>query len=309
MGIDWLRARCASVIGLRKRGRMVERGTGDTLPAWRRAFEHPAVWSIPVMAFVVIMARFLNEGYYDKLVNYDPQGDDQLYEWRRTTLIFRYTSGVLFGQLLALVAGAALARRHVWAVALPIAVPLGIVLAAVSFTVASLLGPVGPDTYVSYAPFDDPVVVRVLVRELAAYPLYACAGVGLGVLLGGRRGWQVRTLLWIPVGLVWLVATITGLLQDDGGDAPHWLYWAVPPIAAATAIALTGLSMNVSLFPQVLQGDWGREASAALLVSAAAYAVALNLLAVLVEYRRRRRTDAPDRTEATSAPRAVPDGG
>jgi hypothetical protein len=63
-------------------------------------------------ALVAIAAHPLNDTYYDSLVNFDPQSEEQLNEWRRTTLIFRYTTGLLFGQLLALLVGAVLAGRH-----------------------------------------------------------------------------------------------------------------------------------------------------------------------------------------------------
>jgi hypothetical protein len=131
------------------------------------------------------------------------------------------------------------------------------------------------------------VLVRVLVCELAAYPLYAAAGVGLGTLLNGR-GPRRRRLL-VPLLVVgWWVATLTGLLQDDGFDAPYWLLWTVPPIAAGAAIAMAGMSMDVWVEPPVLVGDWGRGASAALLVCAAGYALGLNLLGGLAGRRRPR---------------------
>jgi hypothetical protein len=145
----------------------------------------------------------------------------------------------------------------------------------------------------------DPVFVRMLIRELVAYPLYAFCGVGLGVLI---RTWLVPRA-WSLIVLVvplWMIGTLVGLFQDNGGDAPHWLYWVAPPIAAATAVSLSALSMSERFEPVlsegselVLSGDWGNEASIALLASATVYAVVLNLLAVTVVPQRRDPEPAP----------------
>jgi hypothetical protein len=255
----------------------------------RRLVAHPAVWSVLVMALLVLVATPFNVGFYEYWVNYDPQGDAQQHESLYTTRIFRYTSGVLCGQLLVLLAGAALACRYAQATALVVAVPLAVLLAGVTFEVAYLLARASEgDYFYGAAPLDDPILVRVLVHELAAYPLYAAAGVGLGVLANGGRVRGGHLLLPLLV-VGWCVATMTGLLQDDRFSAPYWLLWTVPPIAAGTAIALAGLSMDVWTVPTVVIGDWGRSASTALLISAGAYALGLNLLGGLVELRRRRR--------------------
>lgn len=256
---------------------------------------HPVVWSVPVMALLVWLFMPLNDEFYEFWVNHDPQGGaQQQQEWSYTTRIFRYTSGVLGGQLLALLAGVALVRRHSHAVALAVAVPLGLVLAGVTALVAYPLAEareagrrVGPA-------FDDPVLVRVLLHELAGYPLLAAAGVGLGIVLAGCRTGRHGALL-VLLGIFWLGATQVGLAQDDEFAGPSWLLWVVPPIAAGTAVALAGLSLDVWLNPPVPVGDWGQGAGIALVVGAAAYALGLNLLGVLLERRRRRpaRTKPP----------------
>lgn len=129
------------------------------------------------------------------------------------------------------------------------------------------------------------------MQELAAYPLYAAAGVGLGVLLGAgpARGW--RRLLPPLLVAGWCVASLAGLLHDDGSGAPSWLLWTLPPMAAGAAAVLAGLSMDVWIEPPVLVGDRGGGAGAALLVGAAAYALGLNLLAGLARRGRRRPDD------------------
>jgi hypothetical protein len=274
----------------------------------RRAVAHPAVWSVSVMALLVFVAMPFNDGFYEYWVNYDPQGDAQQHEWIYMTRIFQYTSGVLCGHLLALLAGVALARRHAQATALVVAVPLAVLLAGVTFAVAYPLALASEGGYFTTAPLDDPVLVRVLAHELAAYPLYAAAGVGLGVLLSGGPARGGRRLLLPLLVAGWCAATLTGLLQDDGFNAPYWLLWTVPPIAAGAAIALAGLSMDVWVEPPVLVGDWGRGASAALLISAAAYALGLNLLGGLAERRRRRRRAAVTGTTPSESARG-PDPG
>jgi hypothetical protein len=263
----------------------------------RRRWSHPVVWVVPVMVLLVLIGRPLNDVYFVTFVDQDP--DPDAYEWQRTTLIFRYTSGLLCGQLLALVAGAALAVRYRQAVALAYAVPLGALLAAAGFVLGAVLGPVGgldlfgfgPQIDIDYDPLEDPVVVRVLVRELAAYPLFAAFGVGLGVLLGGRHAGRRRVLWCLLLVPPWIVATVAGLAQTYRGDLPHWLYWAVPPIGAAAAVAQAGLPADAGAGSG--SGlDWGREASLALLVGVAAYAVCLNLLVHRIENRRARRRAA-----------------
>jgi hypothetical protein len=256
----------------------------------RRERRHPVVWAVPLLALVATVAWVCNGGFSD-MVNSDPQGEFQLDEWNRMTAIFQHTTGLLYGQLLALIVGAALAARHRFAVALALAGLLAGALAATAFFAGQLLGPLGAADHGDYLPMGDPVFIRMLVRELVAYPLYAFSGVGLGVL---TRNWLVpRTgpLIALMVPL-WMVGTLVGLFQQDGGDAPHWLYWVAPPIAAATAVSLSALSLTERFGPAataepVLLGDWGNEASIALLASATVYAVVLNLLAVTVVPQRR----------------------
>jgi hypothetical protein len=252
----------------------------------RRLRRHPVVWAVPLLALVATVAWVCNGSFYDTAVNSDPQGDFQLGEWRRTTAIFHHTTGLLYGQLVALIVGAALAARHRWAVALALAGLLSGALAATAFFAGQLLGPLGQADHGDYLPMGDPVFVRMLVRELVAYPLYAFSGVGLGVLIRTwlvARAWPLIVLVAPP----WMIGTLVGLFQNGDGDAPHWLYWVAPPIAAATAVSLSALSMVERFGPAataepVLLGDWGNEASIALLAGATVYAVVLNLLAVTV---------------------------
>jgi len=266
-----------------------------------RAVRHPAVWCLPLMGLLACAAMPFNTGFYEYWINFDPQGDGQQHEWVQTRRIFRFTSGILCGQLLALVVGVVLSRRHRHAVALALAVPVGALLAGVTVAVAF---PLAAALEAGRPPADDSALQHVLLRELAAFPLYAAAGVGLGVLLAGRRRRRWHRAVAVPLlGLGWCVATLTGLVQDDEFDAWPWLLWAVPFVAAGAAIALAGLSMDVWEVPPLLVGDRGRGAGVALLVSAGAYALVLNLAAVLaVRCRSRRGVARPD-VGAESPPR------
>ncbi|SCG72198.1 hypothetical protein [Micromonospora humi] len=240
----------------------------------------PVLWSVPAMALLVLVAMPFNGWFYGFWINYDAQGDAQQYELLHTTRILRYTSGVLCGQALAWLAGVVLAGRNAQARALAVAVPLALLLAGVAVAVAYPLARALDSAFFTTPALDDPILVRVLLYEVAAYPLHAAAGVGLGALLHGRlRRPATRWPLVLLILLGWCVATLVGLVQDDRFHAPYALLWTVPPMAAGTAIALAGLSTDVWAVPPVTVGDWGRGAGIALLVSSAAYALGLNLLA------------------------------
>jgi hypothetical protein len=127
--------------------------------------EHPAVWSVPLMVLLVLAAWPFNEGFYEFWVNYDTAGAEQESESAHTERMFEYTSGVLCGQFLALLAGAAVARRHLQAAALAVAVPLGGLLAGLTFAVAYPLATAGDNAYLARylinPPLNDPVLVRL----------------------------------------------------------------------------------------------------------------------------------------------------
>jgi len=261
---------------------MVDRGTAPASSVLR----HPAVvWALPATALLVVVSMPVNDGFYEYWVNFDPQGDAQQHEWHYATRIFRYTSGVLCGQLLAFVAGTVLAGRRRQVVALATAVPLAVVMAAVTVAVAYPLARSGEGGYFTTGALDDPVLVRVLAVELAAFPLYAAAGVGFGAVVD-RVPRRARWALAVVLGLGWCLATLTGLLQDDRFGAPVWLLWTVPPVAAGTAVALAGLSVDVWADQARLVGDQGRSAGIALVASAMVYAVVLNVAGGLLRRRR-----------------------
>ena len=225
------------------------------------------------LAVLVLISMPVNDRFYDFWVNYDPQGDAQVHEAWVTTRIYRYTSGVLCGQFLSLVAGYVLGGRRWWA-----APAAAVLLAAVTVAVAIPLAR-------SYGG-DASVPLRLLVVELAAYPLCAAAGAGAGALLHRGRLRRARDAVLVAAVALWWIAASVGLVQDDAPGIPPWLLWLLPPLAAGTAIAQAGLSINVNTDPPVLAGDWGAGASVALLGGLAIYAG----LAVLLAGRARRRS-------------------
>lgn len=152
--------------------------------AGSRRYQYATALAVPAMALLVLVAMPFNDGFYGFWINYDAQGDAQQYELLHTTRVFRYTSGVLCGQVLALLAGTALASRRTQARAL--AVPLAVLLAGVAVAVAYPLARARESVFFTPPAHDDPVLVRVLLCEVAAYPLYAAAGVGLGLVESGH---------------------------------------------------------------------------------------------------------------------------
>ena len=255
-----------------------------TADSVRRLVRHPAVWPVPVTALLVLVAEGFNiDFYYTFFVNYDPQGEVQQAEATFTSLVFTYTSGVLAGQVLCVLVGIGFARRYRHSRALQAAAAVSVVLAGVTVAVSTpLVDPVSG--MAASMAFDYTAPRRVLLTELAAYPAYAAIGVALGVLLW-RLPTAWRRLLFVLLAAGWFVATVAGLYQDNRFAAPPWLL-GIPPVAAATAVALAALSGNDYPFDPndpyavVVVGDWGRGAGAALLAGALVWAVVLNVVAL-----------------------------
>ncbi len=247
---------------------------------WRRALSNPLVWSVPLTALLVYTLMPFNSDFYEDFINYDPQYV-QTQEWAQTQRIFRYTSGMLCGQLVAWRAGVSLGRRNRHVTALALAIGLGLLLAGVTVALAYPLAAALEAGHVAPGPAADPLLRRVLVVELLAYPLFAAAGVGWAVRRGARRSATGSRRWLVPPLLVagWAVVTLVGLMQDDGVFvAFRPLLWVVPPFAAAAVLSGAGLSRDVWDPPYAVVGDWGVEAGVALLVGTAASAVVLNVL-------------------------------
>ncbi|MBO3737973.1 hypothetical protein [Actinoplanes flavus] len=250
---------------------------------------HPVVWAVPAGVLLALVLMPVNDGFYIGFVNYDPQGDEQQWEWRYVTEVMRRTSGVLAGHMLALVAGALIGRRHRLPVALGVAAATGMALGSAVMVTAWAAGGerlrAGTDGRVLWEPavLESPPYWALLL----AFPLYALLGAGLSRLLPRRPG-VVVTILLVAA---WLVVTAAGLSQDDEGSIPVTLLWLVPPLAAATAIASAGRSLDVwPPYPTTPAGDWGEQAAIALAGGLTVY-----LVAVTAATRWKRRRPPPAR--------------
>jgi hypothetical protein len=228
-----------------------------------------AVLLVAAMIALVLISMPVNDRFYGLWVNYDPQGDAELHEAWATAAIYRYTAGVLCGQFLSLVAGFVLGRRRRWA-GLAAAGAAAAVLAAVTVAVAIPLARSYGGT--------QPVPVRLLAVELAAYPLWAAVGAGAGALLTRARLRRGRDAVLVAAVSLWWIAALVGLVQDDAPGFPPWSLWLLPSLAAGTAIAQAGLSLDVYADPPVLAGDWGHAASIALVGGLTIYAGLAGLL-------------------------------
>ncbi|MEV0902092.1 hypothetical protein [Actinoplanes sp. NPDC049802] len=241
---------------------------------------HPVVWVVPAGVLLALVLMPVNDGFYLGVVNHDPQGDEQQWEWRYATEVMRRTSGVLVGHMLALVAGVLIGRRHRHTVALGVAVVAGTVLGLAVLVTARLAGGerlrVGADGRELWEPagLEGPPYWALLL----AFPLYALLGVGLARLVGGRTG--------VPAVIVlvaaWPVVTAFGLMRDDGASIPVALLWLIPPLAAATAISSAGRSPDVwPPGPVTPAGDWGEHAAIALVGGLVIYVVAVTAVSPL----------------------------
>ncbi|MEV4281155.1 hypothetical protein [Actinoplanes xinjiangensis] len=254
-----------------------------------------ALRTIPVMVLLVIVLMPVNEGFYVTSINYDAQGDSQQWEWRYNREVMRNTSGYLAGHMLALITGVWLARRHRYPSAVALAAGIGTALAATAFLTAHLLGGERVRVAADGRALWEPAVIGEVPYGplLAAFPLYALAGAGLGVLLAGRpRSRAARIAAGTALLLGWWVATATGLMQDDRLGLPLWSLVVLPPLAAATAIGMASLSLDAWDLHPALAGDWGDTAAGALLIGLTAW-TAVVTVAAFARAHRRGRTNSP----------------
>ncbi|SDT44505.1 hypothetical protein [Actinoplanes derwentensis] len=94
------------------------------------------LWALPVMVVLVLVLLPVNDGLYELLVNYDPQGDGQHWERRYYQEVMRRTSGMLAGHLLAFGVGVTLAGTERTERTELLAVAAGTVLGTVALVTA-----------------------------------------------------------------------------------------------------------------------------------------------------------------------------
>jgi hypothetical protein len=259
----------------------------------RRWPHHPLIAAGVAVALVAVAAVAmlpLNLGYYEFWINYDPQTDDELYLRAKVTAFMVSTSGFFWGHLVALLLGARLAQRlgnvaRAAATAVPAAVLLAVVnlvvawqLSAASRRSLALAGEEARRAGLAVTPdlLDDRGFQVVMGAELAAFPIAAFAGVGLGALLGCRLRWPIAV-----TAIIAGVALPLGGIAAFANDEPAVLFALlalVPPAADVPAVVRTAV------------GDHGGMFTTTMLIGGAAWAALLVAAGGLAQQRRRRRT-------------------
>jgi hypothetical protein len=220
------------------------------------------------VAVLVVLLMEPNADYAEAWVNGDAQGEDQELELYYTGVVFTRTAGHTSGQILALVLGAMLTLtgrpppsgeiRPIPPARVGAGLVGGAILALVNVVVAvPLAAAVYPATHPAMAdrysygmtfdavPLHDPGVLRVLVTGLAAFPLYAVAGVIWATMI---RRWQ----WWILIGIGWLPAVgcgviVQGVAVDVGPAWSFLLCTLMPPIATVVSAQSTAAEQYVWL--------------------------------------------------------------
>ncbi|HWS36026.1 MAG TPA: hypothetical protein VN408_25230 [Actinoplanes sp.] len=237
-----------------------------------------ALWTIPLAVVLGLALLPLNEWLYEELVNFDPQGEGQQWEWRYHREVMRNTSGVLAGHLLTFVVGMALARRRV--VAVLTGIGIGVAVVGTARLVGGSRARVGGDGLVLWEPavtLEEPRYWALLL----AFPLFALVGAEFGILLAQRRRVVPVAVL---AGVGWFFMTLVGLTTGARTGAPEVWFWLLPPLAAARVIAMAVASVSAESVPQTVIGDWGQAAAIALVGGLTGWAV---LLGVAVWWRSR----------------------
>jgi hypothetical protein len=239
-----------------------------------------AGYSALTAAFAFLLVP-VNAGVYQALGNSDPQGDEQLFAEWYTAAVMRHTSGFAFGLLFALFLGVTLAvrRRSTFAGTVVRSVLGGALLAVVNVGVAWFAG--GP-RHVSRTPSPNGTLTdgfevdllhddgfrQAILGGAAGFPIWAVAGVGIGVLLRNATNTYARDMAALLAAGVALLSMGVGFLlgagEGAGGTFVAILLW--PPSGA------TGFITKVALH------DHPTAAMAAFLGGSLCYAVAWSVL-------------------------------
>lgn len=216
----------------------------------------------------------LNADFYLDWVYFDPQTRNENAHKAYLTAAFCATSGSVLGQWLAFGYGLMLAdaRRRMWP-CLALAALAGAGMAAVNGVVASRLAPSHVE---DLALLHDPGVERLVAAELAAYPLLAIAGVGLGRI---ARRMVIAWLAWpAAVGACAFVTPFLPVMLALPWPVVFWTTALLPPVSGQiTALAVAAEHDPDN--PAAAAWHLGTAAMAGMLAGALLYAVVLNLLA------------------------------
>lgn len=240
--------------------------------------------AVALVALVAAALAWHNGDYYHFWIYNDPQTDEELTEEVRVNLFMAHTSGMFWGQFVALFLGAFLAARTPgMSRALAVAVPAGVLLAVVNLAVAwqtsaDARRPLAwwAENAPELVPSADPLAVDglrgVLAAALASYPIATVAGVGLGTLAIPllRAPAVTRTLLAGVVTVAYGVPImIFGGFVAGMDDEPVALFAALAllppaPVTPAVIRAAVGDHGDAFVLTMLLSGT----AWAALLVTA-----------------------------------------
>ncbi|TDC38860.1 hypothetical protein E1211_05670 [Micromonospora sp. 15K316] len=246
---------------------------------------------ILVAAVAAALAPF-NAIYYEAWIYNDPQTNEELHDNEMIDFFMAHTSGFFWGQFIALFTGAFLAS-HVRGMrrALLAAVPAGLLLAAVDFAVAwsSSAGvrrrlAWWTENHPGFLPadlFSDDRFHHVLAAGLAAFPLAAIAGVGLGTL--------IAPLLRAPAAVVATLTVVSTMLYGACAGVIGWII-ATADGESAVLFAFLALLPPAAVTPSAVRtavGDHGDAFTTTLLISAVAWASLMVIAGWLVHRRRK----------------------
>ncbi|MBE1491072.1 hypothetical protein [Plantactinospora soyae] len=276
--------------------RASEQQTGPpaTLDRASRRWRTSSSWVAVLVAAVLVAAISAalvshNSNYYEVWVYNDPQTSEEQYEQFVIDLFMAHTSGFFWGPIIALLLGVFLASRlRGVPQALGVAVPAGVLLAGVNFAVAWQLS---ADTRRGSAWYPASVPANLLADDrfqhvvgagLAAYPLAAIAGVGLGALF--------VYLLRLPAVAVLPLAVMVAVPYGAFAAIFGWFAAAVDdePVALFGTLGLLPLTAVTSAVQRSAVDDHGGALTLTMLISSAAWALLLISAGWLAQRRRSR---------------------
>lgn len=212
---------------------------------------------VTVVAAISLMDTNLNA--YEEWINFDPQGADQQWENLQTSAALTYTSGHSVGHLCAFQSGvllAALTGGQSRRLRLTLATSGGVVLAAASLFAALplahnrlgtlwMVSELASDGFdVHNRLLDDSAVLAFLAGGVLAFPLWAAAGLGSGLL---RRPFTAAAvgLAWYPISLMGSCGTagMLGLVLPLYGNGGAVLMMIDLPVAAAVLLTVILLAV------------------------------------------------------------------
>ncbi|MER7892207.1 hypothetical protein ABTX15_20545 [Micromonospora sp. NPDC094482] len=260
---------------------------------WRMSPSWVGVLVAVVLVAVVAAALTpFNGNYYEVAIYNDPQTSEERYEQVMVDVFMAHTSGFFWGQFIALLLGAFLASRlrgMRWALAAALSV--GVLLAAVNFAAAWhsssdirrwLAWRAEKSAGLPIDLLSDDRFHHVLAAGLAAFPIAAIAGVGLGTL--------IAPLLRLPAVAVASIALLSTVSYGAFAAILGWLV-AIADSEPVALFVVLALLPPTAVTPSVVRtaiGDHGGAFTVTMLTSGVAWALLLTIAGWIVEGRRTR---------------------